>query len=67
MFFLLKMIRVGDIMETEEMFLDKLKTENRCVKIRNSIDYCADISNGTENMEFVERLRKIIETWLSGI
>ena len=40
MFFLLKMIRVGDIMETEEMFLDKLKTENRCVKIRNSIDYC---------------------------
>ena len=56
MFFLLKMIRVGDIMETEEMFLDKLKTENRCVKIRNSIDYCADISNGTENMEVVERL-----------
>ena len=54
-------------METEEMFLDKLKTENRCVKIRNSIDYCADISNGTENMEVVERLRKIIEPWLSGI
>mgnify|MGYP004668956001 FL=1 len=54
-------------MEIEENFFDKLKNEKRCVKIRNSIDYCTEISNNADDMEGVERLRRLIEPWLSGI
>ena len=54
-------------MEIEENFFDKLKNEKRCVKIRNSIDYCTEISNNADDMEAVERLRRLIEPWLSGI
>lgn len=48
-------------MEIEENFFDKLKNEKRCVKIRNSIDYCTEISNNADDMEAVERLRRLIE------
>lgn len=54
-------------MRVEEQFFDELKNENRCVKIRNNIDYCTDFSDGTENIQAIERIRKIIEPWLSGI
>lgn len=54
-------------MKVEELFFDELKNENRCVKVRNTIDYCKEFSGDTENIEVIEKLRKIIEPWLSGI
>lgn len=54
-------------MKAEELFFDELINENRCVKVRNTIDYCKGFSDDTENIEVIEKLRKIIEPWLSGI
>ena len=54
-------------MKAEELFCDELINENRCVKVRNTIDYCKEFSDDTENIEVIEKLRKIIEPWLSGI
>ena len=54
-------------METEATFLNKLKDAKNCIKVRNSIEYYENISNGTENVGAIEQLRKTIEPWLSGI
>ena len=41
-------------MKVEELFFDELIKENRCVKVRNTIDYCKELSSDTENIEIIE-------------